>query len=75
MNSLTERVLKGMGTFSGPAQNTQFNQIVELIKASMPPFAASIQQNNIKNENGLNIIRSNIKNQPVFFSIFYAELG
>ncbi|OGU07873.1 MAG: hypothetical protein A2X82_15850 [Geobacteraceae bacterium GWC2_55_20] len=49
-----ERLQKGMGAFSGPAQNTQFNQIVELIKVAMPLFAASAQQENINNENGLN---------------------
>ncbi|MEI6702651.1 MAG: hypothetical protein WCL71_03830, partial [Deltaproteobacteria bacterium] len=54
MNCPTARILKGMGTLSGPVPNTQFTQIVELVKVAMPPFAASAQQENIKNENGLN---------------------
>lgn len=54
INCPTARMLKGMGTLSGPVPNTQFAQIVELIKVAMPPFAASAQQENIKNENGLN---------------------
>jgi hypothetical protein len=43
-----------MGTLSGPVPNTQFTQIVELVKVAMPPFAASARQEDIKNENGLN---------------------
>lgn len=54
MNNQPERVLKGMGAFSGPLQNTQFNQIVELIKTAIPHFAASAQAEQISNENGLN---------------------
>ena len=54
MTCLSERMLKGTGVFSGPARNTQFNQIVELIKASLPPFAVSAQKEYISNENGLN---------------------
>lgn len=47
-------MLKGMGAFSGPPRNTQFHQIVKLIKVALPPFAVSAQKEYISNENGLN---------------------
>lgn len=49
-----ERALKGIGIFRGPARNTQFNQIVELIKVAIPHFVVSAQAEQITNENGLN---------------------
>lgn len=54
INNQSERVLKGIGVFRGPAQNTQFNQIVELIKVAIPHFVVSAQSEQITNENGLN---------------------
>ena len=54
MNCLTGRMLKGMGTLSGPALNTQFNRIIDLIVQSLPAFAASAMKQGITNENGLN---------------------
>ena len=49
-----KRMLGGAGTLLGPSPNTQFNSIVEVIVLSLPLFAESALQENIRNENGLN---------------------
>ena len=48
------RMLGGAGVLRGPAPNAQFNSVAELFSLSLPLLAKSVQQDNIKNENGLN---------------------
>ncbi len=48
------RILGGVGVLHGPKPNAQFKSIIDLLSLSLPPFAKSVQQDAIKNENGLN---------------------
>jgi len=57
-NFPTRRMLGGDGTITGPAPNSQFNSIVELIVLSLPFFAESALKDGIDNENGLNSLLS-----------------
>jgi hypothetical protein len=47
-------MLGGTGTLCGPAPNTQFNCVVELIVDAIPVFAAFAMNECITNEDGLN---------------------
>ncbi len=48
------RMLGGAGDLCGPIPNAQFNSVVDLISLSLPLFAKSALQDEIKSENGLN---------------------
>jgi hypothetical protein len=48
------RMLGGIGTLTGPPQNTHFKKVVEVIKTILPKFADSAMNDGIENEKGLN---------------------
>jgi hypothetical protein len=54
INSPGVRMLRGTGTFCGPAPNTLFNCVTELVVQALPAFAVSAKKKCIANEDGLN---------------------
>ncbi len=50
----SERLLKGIGTFSGPPSSAHFFKIIETIRTALPHFASSVLNEGIEDEKGLN---------------------
>lgn len=47
-------MLRGIGNLTGPAPDTQFHKVIELIKTCLPHFAKFVKNMGIDNEDGLN---------------------